>query len=536
MMQKKTLLTAAAFLVLGLLGGVLIQPLTSQDEWAMQAYKFNNVLQYVARYHVDSNNAVKMGEQAIRGALEQMNDPYAEYLPAQQKNAFDESFRGNFQGIGIRFQIIKDTITVITTILDGPSEKAGLLFNDKIVKINGENAIGMKTDSVPRKLKGPQGTKVTVTLKRAGSDKLTDVEITRNQINTTSVLAQYMLTKDVGYIYIDRFAATTTQDVVEAVKSLKTQGMKKLVLDLRNNPGGYLDQAWRLADEFIKEGATLVYTKDRTEAIRESYPSTPNGSIQDIPVVTLINGGSASASEIVSGAIQDLDRGIIVGETSFGKGLVQQFFPLQDGSSVKFTTAKYYTPSGRLIQRTFKDKKSYYAQEGRINLPEGANFDHAHDTPDSTRPTFKTPGGRKVVGGGGIVPDYIVKSDTVGKLYQAIAKSGAFGEVSQNYILQYGNDVRKKYGKNLKGFLDTYKPDENYMRMFKEQLAEKKVEIKDEEWKAEERMITTTMRGMVATYLWNWTDFGFIYAMQQPKQLEKALSLFPESAKLAKLQ
>lgn len=537
MSQKKTFLIAASFLVLGLIGGVIIQPLVSQDEWTMQAYKINNTLQNIARYHVDNNDPVKLGEQAVRGALEQLNDPYAEYLPPRQKEAFDEAFRGNFQGIGIRFGVLKDTITVITTILDGPSEKAGLMFNDKIVKIDGVDVIGIKTDSVPRKLKGPQGTKVTVTVKRAGMDKLFDVEITRNQINTTSVVAQYMLSKDIGYIFIDRFAATTTQDVVEAAKSLKSQGMKKLVLDLRNNPGGYLDQAWRLADEFIKEGATLVYTKDRSEQIRESYPSTPNGNLQDIPVVVLINGGSASASEIVSGAIQDLDRGIVVGETSFGKGLVQQFFPIaNDGSSVKFTTAKYYTPSGRLIQRPFKDKKSYYAQEGRINLPEGANFDHIHDTPDSTRPTFKTPSGRKVVGGGGIVPDYVVKSDTVGKLYQAIAKSGAFGDVTQNYILQYGNGVRKKYGKNLKAFLDGYTVDENYMRMFKEYLAEKKVELKPEEWKAEERIITTTMKGLVASYLWQWQDFAFIYAMQQHKQLEKALTLFPESSKLAKLQ
>jgi carboxyl-terminal processing protease len=537
MNQKKTLLIAASFLVLGLIAGIIIQPLASQDEWTIQAYKINNALQVVSRFHVDNNDANKLGEAAVRGIVDQLNDPYADYLPPRQKEAFDEAFRGNFQGVGIRFAVLKDTITVITTILDGPSEKVGLLFNDKIIKINGENAIGMKTDSVPRKLKGPQGTKVTVTIKRQGVEKPFDVEITRNQINTTSVLAHYMLSKDVGYIFIDRFAATTTQDVVEAVKSLKSQGMKKLMLDLRNNPGGYLDQAWRLADEFIKEGSTLVYTKDRSEQIKESFPSTASGNIQDIPVVVLINGGSASASEIVSGAIQDLDRGIVVGETSFGKGLVQQFYPIaQDGSSIKLTTARYFTPSGRLIQRPFKDKKSYNAQEGRINLPEGANYDHLHDTPDSSRPTFKTPSGRKVVGGGGIVPDYVVKSDTVGKAYQAIAKSAAFGDVTQNYILQYGNAVRKKYGKNLKGFLDGYKVDENYMRMFKEYLAEKKVEIKDEDWKAEERMITTTMKGMVATYLWNWQDFAFIYAMQQQKQLDKALTLFPESAKLAKLQ
>jgi carboxyl-terminal processing protease len=535
-MNKKTVFLATACVAVGLLLGVFLAPLASQDEWTTQIYKFNSVLQYISRFHVDANDPVKMTEGAIKGALEQMNDPYAEYLPAKQKNAFDENFRGNFQGIGIRFGILKDTITVITPIFDGPSEKAGLLCGDKIVKINGESAIGMKQDSVPLKLKGPQGTKVLLTIRHANSDKLTDIEITRNQINTSALVACYMLDKETGYIFIDRFAATTTQDVVEGTKRLKQQGMKRLVLDLRNNPGGYLDQAWKLSDEFIKTGSTLVYTKDRNDQIRETYASTANGGIEDLPLVVLINGGSASASEIVSGAIQDLDRGIVVGETSFGKGLVQQFFPLQDGSSVKFTTAKYFTPSGRLIQRSFKDKKSYYAMEGRTDLKEGANFDHSRDALDTTRPVFKTPSGRKVLGGGGIVPDFVVKSDTAGKFYQTLAKSGLFGEVTQNYILQYGNDVRKKYGNNLKGFLNGYNVDDAYLAMFKKAAEEKKIEWKEEDWKAEETMLRTTMKGMVASFIWNWQDSAFIIALMQPKQLEKALMLFPEATKLAKLQ
>jgi carboxyl-terminal processing protease len=534
-MNKRLWLTAAAFLVLGVAGGVLLQPATSQDEWSLQAYKFNDVLQYISQFHVDKNDPVKVGESAIRGALDQLNDPYADYLPAKQKENFDDAFRGNYFGIGIRFGILKDTLTVITPLFDGPSEKVGLLCGDKIVKINGENAVGIKQDSVPRKLKGPLGTKVIVTVKRAGSDKLTDIEITRSQINTPALVACYMMDKETGYIFIDRFAATTTQDVVEGVKSLKKQGMKRLVLDLRNNPGGYLDQAWRLADEFIKAGSTLVYTKDRNEQIRESYPSTAAGNLEDIPLVVLVNGGSASASEIVSGAIQDLDRGIVVGETTFGKGLVQQFYPLRDGSSIKLTTAKYYTPSGRLIQRAFKDKKSYNAQDGRIDLQEGANFEHSRENADSSRPSFKTANGRKVVGGGGIVPDYVVKSDTVGKLYQSLARGGVFPEVTQEYILKYGNDIRKKYGKDLKAFLTSYKVDDTLLAMYKETAKEKKVEWNAEQWDKEEAILRTTMKGMVASFIWNWQDSSFIIALIQSKQLEKALTLFPEASKMAKL-
>jgi carboxyl-terminal processing protease len=533
-MNKKLWLMAFAFLALGVIGGSLLQTAHSQDEWSMQAYKFNNVLQYIARYHVDNNDPAKIGEQAIRSALDQLNDPYAEYLPPKQKENFDEAFRGNYFGIGIRFGILNDTLTVITPLFDGPSEKVGLLCGDKIVKINGENAIGIKQDSVPLKLKGPLGTTVTVSIKRAGSDKIQDVVITRNQINTSSLVACYMLDKETGYIFIDRFAATTTQDVVQGVQSLKKQGMKKLVLDLRNNPGGYLDQAWRLADEFIKGGKTLVYTKDRSEQIRESYPSKDGDNLEDIPLVILVNGGSASASEIVSGAVQDLDRGIVVGETTFGKGLVQQFFALQDGSSVKFTTAKYYTPSGRLIQRPFKDKKSY-AQEKRPDLQEGANFEHESEAGDTSRPMFKTRAGRSVFGGGGIVPDYIVKSDTMGKFYLALARAGVFPEATQSYILKHGNAIRKKYGKDLKSFLNSYTIDETYLSVFKETAATKKVEWNEEEWKAEKALLQTAMKGMVASFIWNWQDGAFIIAMMQPKQLEKALTLFPEASKMAKL-
>jgi carboxyl-terminal processing protease len=534
-MNKRLWLTAAAFLVLGVAGGVLLQPATSQDPWSMQATKLNNTLYYISQFHVDNNDAAKVGEAAIKGALDQLNDPYADYLPAKQKENFDEAFRGNYFGIGIRFGILKDTLTVITPIFDGPSEKVGLLCGDKIVKINGESAIGIKQDSVPRKLKGPLGTKVTVTVLREGEKNPLEVEITRSQINTPPLVACYMLDKETGYIFIDRFAATTTQDVVEGVKSLKKQGMKRLVLDLRNNPGGYLDQAWRLADEFIKGGNTLVYTKDRSGNIRESYPSTGGGNVEDLPLVVLVNGGSASASEIVSGAVQDLDRGVVVGETTFGKGLVQQFFPLQDGSSVKLTTAKYYTPSGRLIQRSFKDKKSYYAQDGRIDLQEGANFEHSREAGDTSRPTFKTTTGRKVVGGGGIVPDYVVKSDTVGKLYQSLARAGIFPEATQEYILKNGNAIRKKYGKDLKGFLDKYKVDDDLIARFQAHAKEKKVEWNEEQWKTEEAMLRTTMKGMVASFVWNWSDSAFILALMQNKQLEQALKLFPEASKMAKL-
>jgi carboxyl-terminal processing protease len=532
-MQKHLMLTAASCLALGVLCGFFMQPFNSQQDIQAQYWKFANALNYIVQGHVDSVDANKLTEAAIKGMVEAINDPYAEYFPPKQKEAFEENFRGNFQGIGIRFGVKADTITVVVPIIGGPSDAAGLQFGDKIVKINGINAVGMKQDSVPLKLKGPAGTQVTITIKR-GNEPLRDITITRGVVPTYSVEGAYMLdNSDIGYIFINRFAATTVNELVEAVKKLKQQGMKKLVLDLRNNPGGYLDQAWRMADEFIKGGQRLVYTKDRNDQIREAYMSNPGGALEDLPVVVLINGGSASASEIVSGAIQDLDRGLVVGETSFGKGLVQQVFPLNDGSGVKFTTARYYTPSGRLIQRPYKDKQKYLAMEGRNTLAEGANLDHKSEA-DSNRPAFKTLSGRTVLGGGGIVPDYIIKSDTVTKFYRQLAEKGVFAEASEKYVMAHATALRAKYNRDFRTFWKQYTVSEEYMKLFKESAEQKKMDWNDAEFKTDEQTIKLAMKALVASYIWNWNDGAFIGALMQPKQLEKALTLFPEAMKIAK--
>lgn len=533
--RKHLAITAVACLLIGGLCGFLTNLAQSDEDLNLQWQKLGIALQYVVQQHVDTIKTSKLVENTIRGMLESLNDPYSEYLPPRERNNFEENFRGNFQGIGIRFGIRDSMITVLTPILDGPSDKVGLKFGDRIIKINGINAIGMPQDSVPLKLKGPAGTQVTVTVKREGWTEPRDFTITREVVPTTSVEAQYMLDSETGYIFVNRFAATTTEDVVKAAQNLKKQGMKKLLLDLRNNPGGYLDQAWRLADEFIKQGQRLVYTKDRYGNIREQFVANPGGVLEDLPVIVLINGGSASASEIISGAIQDLDRGLVVGETSFGKGLVQQVFGLNDGSAIKFTTAKYFTPSGRSIQRPFADKKKYLAMEGRNNqLAEGANFDHQGEA-DSTRPVFKTISGRKVLGGGGIVPDYIIKSDTVGRFYDSLARKYVFFEANEKFIMRYGNDIRAKYGRDFRSYWLNYSITDEHLQLYKDVAKEKGLEWREADFQKEKVMITNAMKALAASYIWNWDGANaFLYALLQPKQLEKALKLFPESIKIAK--
>ncbi len=428
--MKKVLILVGIALCLGFVGGaMLVRPVQSSDNVFFQLGKFQDAFNLVYRNSVDPVESQKLVEKAIRCMLEDgMEDPYAEYFPPKQREQWNENFQANYQGIGVSFRVIQDTITIIIPMIGGPSDKLGLECNDKIIKINGENAIGIATDSVPKRLKGPAGTSVTVTIKRAGRDPF-DVTIARGRIPISTVDAYYMVeNSDIGYIYLNRFAETTTQEVVDAAQELRKQGMKKLILDLRYNGGGLLDQAWRLADEFVRGGKTLVYTKARNEAMNQTFTSTDGGALEDLPVVVLVNVGSASASEILAGALQDLDRALVVGETTFGKGLVQQVYSFNDGSGMKFTTAKYYTPSGRLIQREFKTKEEFAKLERKELAKEGANLDHGADVAhaakkDSARPVFKPVSGRTVYGGGGIVPDYVVKTDTISKLLKSFNKN-----------------------------------------------------------------------------------------------------------------
>lgn len=540
--MKKVLVLVGVALCLGFVGGALfVRPVQSSDNVFFQLGKFQDAFNLVYRNSVDQVESQKLIEKAIKGMLDDgMEDPYAEYFPPKQREQWNENFQANYQGIGVSFRLIQDSITIIIPMIGGPSDRAGLQCNDKIVKINGENAVGIKTDSVPKRLKGPQGTPVTVTIKREGVPDLFDIQIIRNRIPISTVDASFMLeNSDIGYVYLNRFAETTTQEVVSAAQELRKQGMRKLILDVRYNGGGLLDQAWRLADEFIPAGKTLVYTKARNEAMNQTFTSTDGGSLEDIPVVVLVNVWSASASEILAGALQDLDRALVVGETTFGKGLVQQMYSFNDGSGMKFTTAKYYTPSGRLIQREFKTKDEFAKLERKEVAQEGANLDHGADRireakADSARPTFKTLSGRTVYGGGGIVPDYVVKTDTLPKTIQAFNKNGILVEAVDRYILKYGNRVREHYKKNLVTFLRTYTMDNDMVDMMKSVAKEKKVEWNDEEFTKERSEISRLSKAFIAQYIWNMR-FEFLNVYFQNKQFDKAKTLFPEAMKVAKL-
>ena len=322
----------------------------------------NQILYYVNQLYYEDIDMEALMDGAFKGIMDQL-DPHSIFISAKDQENIDELFRGEFQGIGIEFDILNNYITVISPVVGGPSEKAGLLAGDWIINIDGESAKGIDREDVYKKLRGKKGTRVELKIGRYGIEPF-DVTIIRDDIPLFSVRATSMLDDDTGYIWLTRFSTKSGPEVKQSLDALLDQGMKRMVLDLRNNSGGILEQAAEVANIFITKKDTLVYTKGKNKQSTQAFIASPEKGNSNFPLIVLINRGSASASEIVAGAVQDLDRGLVIGETSFGKGLVQRQAGLMDGSAIRVTIAQYYTPSGRLIQRPFQseDQNNYYAE------------------------------------------------------------------------------------------------------------------------------------------------------------------------------
>ena len=369
--------------------------------------KLPEIFRYVQKNYVDTIGYNKLEEKAINGFLEKL-DPHSIYITSEEFHAANDPLLGSFEGIGVQFRIENDTVAVIIPVSGGPSEKLGIRAGDRIVKVDGKKIAGIKisTTDVMRKLKGPKGTKVTVSIFRRGIPGLVDYTITRDVIPTYSVDVSYLAAPGIGYIRVNNFSATTHEEVHAALEKLIGQGMKKLMLDLRGNGGGYLKAAIDVADEFLPKDKLIVYTQGAHHA-KEVAVATSAGLFENGEVIVMIDEGTASAAEIVTGAMQDHDRGTVIGRRSFGKGLVQEQMDFKDGSAIRLTVARYYTPTGRCIQKPYKDGIDVYNEEffhrmknGELEHPDSIKF------PDSLK--YKTPKGKIVYGGGGIMPDIFV--------------------------------------------------------------------------------------------------------------------------------
>ena len=531
MRRKFSMVTLSAAVVVSLMAGAGLNSVISGDSVRDQVTKFYDVLNTTYKFYVDDVDTQKLTESAIEAVLEDL-DPHSVYIPAKQLARVNEEFQGAFEGIGIEYQIISDTLLVVSPISGGPSEALGIQSGDRIVRIDDSSAIGITSEMVQQKLRGPKGTKVNVTIVRVGLRDSLDFTITRDKIPIYTVDASFMISPKVGYINVNRFAATTYTEFLDGVTALRNAGMERLVLDLRGNAGGYLEQAFRMADELMPAGRKIVYTKGRRTEFDEEYVSSGSGRFADVSLVILVNQGSASASEIVAGAVQDWDRGLVVGETTFGKGLVQRQFDLKDGSAFRITTARYYTPSGRLIQRPYDgDPLKYQREAFARDEQEGENLDHKAES-DSLRPVFKTAGGRSVYGGGGITPDYIVKAERLNEYTVLLRSRQIFREVAFRYLDQHTASLKERFGSDVVRFVREFTVDENLLAEVKDLAKARGIEFKKDLYTEDLGYIKAYAKAYIARGLWG-NEGSSRVMLEEDVQFHKALSLFPEAEKIA---
>lgn len=488
----------------------LIVPVNAQM-FNENTFKLGKLFSLIDAFYVDSVGLDEITEKAIIEMLKSL-DPHSAYIPADEVKAMNEPLNGNFEGIGVQFNILNDSILIISPVPGGPSEKVGILAGDRIVTINGENVakIGILTTGVQSRLRGEKGSMVKVGIYRKGVQGINEYSITRDKIPVNSIDAVYMLDEENGYVKLNKFAATTGSEFSDAIASLKIQGMKNIVIDLRGNGGGYMEPAITLADAFLPKDKMIVYLEG-FHTMRQEFKSTGNSPLLNSRVVVLTDEGSASASEILAGALQDWDRGVVIGRRTFGKGLVQNGFYLTDGSMVRLTVARYYTPSGRSIQSPYADGYDKYMEDflarytnGELVTNGGVHF------PDSLK-SYTLQKKRVVYGGGGIMPDLFVGADTshFSEFYRDVVRLG----VVQRFSLAYTDSNRDKLKKEYLTFGDFNKRfsfDEGAIKSFIALAGEMGVKYDDEGFKVSSGELLQILKGLVARDLWDMNEYYMV--------------------------
>jgi carboxyl-terminal processing protease len=534
-MKRRVSIPMVVFLVVtAMFIGTQYNSLISGTDIYEQLRKFNDVVAYTERFYVEELNSEELIESAIRGMLNSL-DPHSVYIPAKQMQRVQEEFRGSFEGIGIQFEILRDTINVIAPVSGGPSERLGIFSGDRIVRIDGESAIGWTNEDVQSSLRGPKGTKVNVEIVRAGISDLLEFEITRDKIPLYTVDASFMFDDQTGYIRVNRFAATTYNEFIQEMDKLHEQGMTHLVLDLRNNPGGFLEEAFKMADVFIPSGKKIVYTRGRNPQFNDEYNATGGSRYENMPLIILINSGSASASEIVAGAVQDWDRGLIVGDRSFGKGLVQRQFDLRDGSAFRLTTAKYFTPSGRLIQRPYEQGADAYRLEAWHRDMDDEEIEDLYVTPleadTSEQPVYYTDGGRIVYGGGGITPDIIVRSTQWTELGTRIIANNLIRLYHSIYMERHGALLQRRYKDDFEKFRNEFTITDDHFDDFIRFVEENNVTVTEENLEKDKIFLKSFLKSEIGRAL-HGDDGLHASRLESDEQFSRAVSLFPELHKL----
>jgi len=526
-------LVIATCTILGVFLGAFLTPSNINDKTIIfkqnqrfnTATKLNEILNFIENTYVDSVDKKDLTEKSISSMLTTL-DPHSYYIPAKDFDGMNEPLEGNFDGIGVEFRIKEDTVLIIAPIANGPSEKLGIKAGDRIVKVDTTEIAGkgINNADVIKLLKGPRGTTVNVEIIRPGFSKRKLFTIKRDQIPIFSLDAPYMINDTTGYLKITRFSKSTYQEFVEATQELKRNGMEKLIIDLRNNGGGILQAATKIADEILVKNKMIVYTDGRTRN-RAEYFSTNKGILESTEIAILINENSASASEILAGAIQDNDRGIVIGRRSFGKGLVQEQVQWPDGSALRLTVARYYTPTGRCIQKGYGASIDDYHAEAYNRYDNGELLSaDSIQFPDSLK--FYTPEGKVVYGGGGIMPDLFVPLDTAGGtgyLYQL-----RYRGIIQTFALNYVDKKRKSLNANYKDamtFKDKFSITDDIFNSVIKFAEEQEIERNLEQILTSKSLINRGLKAAISRNLYN--DIGYyVIVNETDNTVQKAINSF----------
>jgi len=546
-LNRYYLLSAVALLLVGAVLGVQLESYLSDDDAQEQLEKLRDAYVKINQYYVDSVDASSVAEEGVEGMLSTL-DPHSTYIPKDQVNDVQDQYQGSFGGIGIVFEAPGDTARVISPIAGGPSQKEGVMAGDRIVMIEDSTAIGLSDTQIQDLLKGEIGTEVSFTVYRPATEEKLTFTVVRDEIPLRSITSSYMVDAETGYIDIERFAMSTHDEFMTAVDSLKDQGMDRLVLDLRGNPGGVMQSAIKIADEMLGEaGMTVVETRGRRSSMDSKYRARSGGAVAEEPSIILVDGHSASASEILTGALQDHDRALIVGRRTFGKGLVQKQFDLVDGSLLQMTVGRYYTPVGRLIQTPYQDGnvEAYYRNKSTSIRDAVYNVsEYKEGMPDSL--TYETDHGRKVFGGGGILPDYVVEPDTSSLEYfiQTTALDQAF---VRHWFSTHEQDIRANWQERKSEFRSSFEVSDKMVDAFWEYAEDEDVltltgqanEVNPQEQmfsatsaEEAEHFVRTRIKGHLAGQLYGRGADRPILNEADPV-FERAMSLWPSSQKLA---
>ena len=543
-LSKYHILPAVLLIAIGAVLGVQLDTYLSDDDLGAQLDKMRQAFLQINQNYVDDLEAEEIAEAGVEGMVNSL-DPHSTYIPADRAEDVKDQYQGTFGGIGIVFEVPEDTARVISPLAGGPSEEVGVMAGDRIVGIEDSSAVGLSSNEIQNRLKGEIDTRVQMTVYRPTTGERMTLTITREEIETQSVRSPYMVDEKTGYINITRFTMKTHDEFRKAARTLLDKGMERLVLDLRGNPGGVMRTSWQIANEMLGKGMTIVETKGRGDRMNQEIDAKAGGMLVDQPVIVLVSRGSASASEILTGALQDHDRAFIVGRRTFGKGLIQKQFDLKDNSVLQMTVGRYYTPVGRLIQSPYErgDRKNYYRKKfSTINQATYHLKEYRDSIPDSL--AYETDHGRMVFGGGGILPDYVVQPDTTALTH--LVRSGLDYAFARKWFSSHETELRSTWQQRSDEFQSSFEPSDEMIASFWSYAEENGVTITEDPDSVntaeriyakvtaqdEQDFVATRVKGYLARLLYGRGVARPVLNRADPV-FREAMSLWPSSRELA---